>query len=440
MDRIDTLHTITLPTQPRDSHYLHRTVYACTAGTRALWALPAPKTLVVRSDVLAPELLPAGSQLVTRRTCLPQTGARVLWSLIASPAKTVSPRDPETRRSIGRGKRVSLPKEEIPDWVIRKLSPALSDITVADLARLRRLDGLQPFTKHVISHPRWTAHGTLPWSVLRQDSKAWQARKAYWAALGVDDTTPRAHAAGMMATGRHGATSGGVSRFDPHLAEILYSWFCPPGGAVLDPFAGGPVRGLVASHLGHPYTGIDLLHPQVQANQQARERWHQAGWLNAPVDWHVADSLEMLPTLEAEGADYVLGCPPYHNREKYSDHPKDLSAMRWAEFLAAHQDAIAQAVRVLRPDRFATWVISDVRDHKGHLRGLPHLTVSAFLAAGAHLVNDQVLVAPLGLAAKRMRPPWTAARTTTRIHQHVLTFVKGDRKKAAAACRRPGGS
>lgn len=255
-----------------------------------------------------------------------------------------------------------------------------------------------------------------------------------------DDTTPRTHAGGMMATGRHGTTSGGVSRFDPHLTEALYTWLCPPTGSVLDPFAGGPVRGLVASHLGHPYTGIDLLPAQVQANHQTRDQWHEAGRLNAPVNWHTGDTLEILPTLEPERTDYVLGCPPYHNREKYSQHPQDLSNMRWPQFLQAHEAAINHSVRALRQNRFITWVISDVRDHKGHLRGLPYLTVAAFLKTGVHLVNDQILVAPLGLAAKRMRPPWTAARTTTRIHQHVITFVKGDRKKATTACRRPGGA
>jgi hypothetical protein len=38
-----------------------------------------------------------------------------------------------------------------------------------------------------------------------------------------------------------------TSIFDPVLCEIAYRWFCPSGGTVLDPFAGGSVRGIVAS-------------------------------------------------------------------------------------------------------------------------------------------------------------------------------------------------
>lgn len=41
----------------------------------------------------------------------------------------------------------------------------------------------------------------------------------------------------------------GTSIFDPVLCEIIYQWFCPEGGHVLDPFAGGSVRGIVATEL-----------------------------------------------------------------------------------------------------------------------------------------------------------------------------------------------
>lgn len=283
-------------------------------------------------------------------------------------------------------------------------------------------------------YPAMDVHGALPWSVLRQDSATWQARKRWWLERGVDDTTPRAHAAGMIATGRHGKISGGVSRFDPHLAEVCYRWFCPPGGHVLDPCAGGPVRGLVAGHLGLRYTGIDLSAAQVEANRARGAEWEAAGLSQGGVVWAEGDAREIVPRLDRR-YDYLLTCPPYHSRERYSDDPRDLSAMRWEDFLAALRDIAAAAVDRVKPDRFLTCVISDVRDHRGHLRMLPAHTALAFQEAGAHLVNEQVLVSPSGTLAKTMRPAWTAARTTTRVHQLVLTFVKGDRRQAAAAIR-----
>src|SRR5690606_601202 len=58
----------------------------------------------------------------------------------------------------------------------------------------------------------------------------------------------------------------GTSIFDPVICEIAYRWFCPPNGIVLDPFAGGSVRGIVASRLGRRYVGIELRPEQVAAN------------------------------------------------------------------------------------------------------------------------------------------------------------------------------
>jgi hypothetical protein len=287
-----------------------------------------------------------------------------------------------------------------------------------------------------VAGPPMDVHGTLPWSVLRQDARTWQDRKRWWLALGVHDDAPRTGAGGMMATGRHGLLSGGLSRFDPHLAEVCYRWYCPPGGRVLDPTAGGPVRGLVAGHLGYEYLGVDLLESQVDANRQAALGWQQAGLLGdlSPL-WVHGDAVDALPRMSSARYDYALSCPPYHNRERYNAGPGDLSGMPWPAFLVAHAAIVSETVRLLRPDRFATWVVSDIRDHRGHLRGFPARVMGHFEAAGAHLVNEQILITPVGTAHKRMRPPWTAARTATRLHQVVLTFVKGSRQMATLAVR-----
>lgn len=286
-------------------------------------------------------------------------------------------------------------------------------------------------------YPPMDVHGTLPWSVLRQDSPAWQTRKRWWRTLGdglgVDTPQPRAHAASMAATGRHGAVSGGVSSFDPHLAELLYSWFCPPGGLVVDPCAGGAVRGLVAAHLGYRYLGVDLSGPQVDANRALCDRWLARGLLDGWPRWRLGDGRDLVDRVGDERGDYAICCPPYHNRERYSDHPDDLSTMRWPAFVDAHAALVQAAVDALAEDRFVTWVISDVRDHRGHLRGLPALAAEHLRAAGAHVVNEQVLVAPTGTLRKLMRPAWEAARTTTRHHQWVITAVKGDRRAATRA-------
>jgi hypothetical protein len=65
-----------------------------------------------------------------------------------------------------------------------------------------------------------------------------------------------------------GANQSGTSIFDPVLTELAYRWFCPPAGLILDPFAGGSVRGIVAAMLKRNYVGIDLRPEQIAANER----------------------------------------------------------------------------------------------------------------------------------------------------------------------------
>src|SRR3990167_7058521 len=60
----------------------------------------------------------------------------------------------------------------------------------------------------------------------------------------------------------------GTSIFDPVLCELAYRWFCPSNGTVIDPFAGGSVRGIVANKLGLNYCGVELRDEQVCANKE----------------------------------------------------------------------------------------------------------------------------------------------------------------------------
>ena len=68
------------------------------------------------------------------------------------------------------------------------------------------------------------------------------------------------------------ATASGTSIFDPVLCEIAYRWFCPPDGMVLDPFAGGSVRGIVASRLGPAISASSFAANRSRPTRRARIR------------------------------------------------------------------------------------------------------------------------------------------------------------------------
>ena len=189
------------------------------------------------------------------------------------------------------------------------------------------------------------------------------------------------------------------------------------------------MRGIVASRLGRRYVGIELRPEQVEANRA------QLAFAADPLpEWRVGDARNLGTIASEVTADLIFSCPPYWNLERYSDDPADLSTMDEAAFFEAQASIIAAAVARLKDDRFAVWVVGDVRDARGFYVNLPGRTVEAFEAAGARFYNEAILVTAIGSLPIRTGRQFTAARKLGRTHQSVLVFVKGDPRRATEAC------
>jgi DNA modification methylase len=243
-------------------------------------------------------------------------------------------------------------------------------------------------------------------------------------------TTSRGNRALGGGSGGTASTGLNTSIFDPVLAELVYRWFSPSGGLVLDPFAGGSVRGIVASLTGRPYYGIDLSEKQIAANRINANEILTAD--DPPPRWIVGDSLDLLA--EAPEADLVFSCPPYGDLERYSDDPRDLSTMEYHTFVAAYRRILLRAVDRLRPNRFAAFVVGDFRDSKGFLRSFVAATAASFESVGAKFYNDAILVTAVGSGSLRANRQFSASRKLVKTHQNLLVFVKGDPVAAAKAC------
>jgi len=222
---------------------------------------------------------------------------------------------------------------------------------------------------------------------------------------------------------KDGAVSlSGTSIFDPVVCELVYKWFCPEGGHIYDPFAGGSVRGIVASVLGRDYTGIDLSQIQVEANKgQAEEITpdKQPGWI-------VGDSYDMDTLLPGDRHyDLIFSCPPYHDLERYTDDPADLSNMSWGAFKERYKAIIEKSVLRLNNNRFACFVVSEIRGEDGSYKGLVPYTIQCFTQGGARYYNDMILVNVVGSLPIRIAGQF-AHRKIGRTHQNILVFYKGD--------------
>ncbi len=214
------------------------------------------------------------------------------------------------------------------------------------------------------------------------------------------------------------------------LCELAYQWFNVPKGKILDPFAGGSVRGIVAAKLGFEYLGNDLRIEQIEANRiNANEVLGDAEL--HPV-WTDGDSLNIDKIADGYEADMIFSCPPYADLEVYSDAKEDISNMPYKQFIEVYNQIIKKSCDQLKEDRFAVFVVGDVRDKKGFYQNFVSDTIMAFWNCGVILYNEMILVNMVGNLQMRVGKYFNSSRKIGKQHQNVLVFYKGNPKNIKA--------
>lgn len=260
-----------------------------------------------------------------------------------------------------------------------------------------------------------------PFSILDTRTKEWKSRKEYWitsfgiqSELGREDTQSRT---------MFWDTTSNVSMFDPVLCELMYDWFSPRSGKVLDPFAGGSVRGIVAEELERKYTGIDLSESQILANQKQSQK----------PRWIIGDSFDILDTLYDEFYDFIFTCPPYYDLEVYTNNPEDISTMDVDLFDIKYKAILQKSVKKLKNNRFYGIVVSEVRDvsvtgkySTGRYRGLVRKTIDILESTGLEFYNDMILFNSQHQASRIGKTYFERNRKIPSVHQNILVFIKGN--------------
>ena len=263
-----------------------------------------------------------------------------------------------------------------------------------------------------------------PFTRLDAVSGSWQKRKQKWLRTGIKSELGREGAL-CLAQGLNELdprkSYTGTSVFDPVLCELMYKWFCPENGEILDPFAGGSVRGIVSNYLGYKYTGIELRKIQVDHNrEQARDLLDIT---NQP-NWYVGDSNEVLNGFNKE-FDFVFSCPPYMNLEVYSELPNDLSNMNDNDFIKVYESIIDKTCKLLKKGGMACFVVGDIRDKKGYYKDFITITKLAFYKARLKLYNEAILLENgLNTAAMRADRQFNSGKKLVKVHQNILIFKK----------------
>lgn len=217
----------------------------------------------------------------------------------------------------------------------------------------------------------------------------------------------------------------GTSVFDGAICEIFYKWFLPKEEnlKILDPFCGGVVRGGCAAMLGHEYTGFDIREEQIKENNKQSKK------LGINPNFILDDSENVDKYTKDNTQDLIFSCPPYLDLEVYSDNENDLSNMGYADFIDKYDRIVENHCRKLKDNRFAIFIVGDVRDKKGKLIDFVGDTIAAFEKAGLHYYNQIIYIEPLGTAPVRAGKVFNGSRKITKVHQNILVFYKGDIKK-----------
>jgi len=264
-----------------------------------------------------------------------------------------------------------------------------------------------------------------PFSVLDTKSGNWQRRKKIWLNKGIKSelgrNSPSIHIDTQSNENGLKEDANYTSIFDPALTELMYKWFCKENGKILDCFAGGSVRGIVANYLGYEYHGIELREEQVKANKlNGLEVLDK----NNQPKWYCGDSDVVLNKDFEFEFDFLFSCPPYMDLEVYSDLESDLSNMDDDSFIKKYESIIEKSCLKLKKGAYACFVVGEVRDKKGYYKDFVGITKNAFYKSGMKLYNDMILLNSVGSASMRAGKQFEASQKVVKIHQNVLVFKK----------------
>lgn len=279
-----------------------------------------------------------------------------------------------------------------------------------------------------------------PFSIMNTITQNWQKRKDLWENMGIDSVQGRdvkrnnANPVNTFsARGEKAKEAERTSTFDPLLCEIMYKWFSNEGDYVLDPFAGGSVRGIVATSLNRDYIGIDLSQEQVDANVRQYLDVSSRYNISRIPFWRCADSERWLSDAVYSNMvyDMVFTCPPYYNLEKYTKEDADLSnAPTYKDFLNKYAQILRYATMMLANERFFVIVVSEIRNPEtGAYYGFVPDTIRILKECGLNYYNEIILENNIGSLPIRAPKYFNQSRKIGRHHQNILVFYKGNPKQ-----------
>lgn len=206
-----------------------------------------------------------------------------------------------------------------------------------------------------------------------------------------------------------------VSIFNPHLAMMILSAYCPPKARIYDPFAGGGTRGFIAAAMGHRYYGREIRMEEVQRIKAQQKK------LGLPFAISCNDARK--PVTVKHKFDFSYTCPPYYNLEVYSDMPADLSAMgTYDDFLTGIHQTLASTFPAMKAGSLTAWVVGNFRigDELKHFNG----DLISLARGIGYKLHDEIVWQGASSLAKLRAGNFEKARKSVRIHEYIVLLRK----------------
>lgn len=207
-----------------------------------------------------------------------------------------------------------------------------------------------------------------------------------------------------------------LSIFNPHLAQMILSAYCPPKAIIFDPFAGGGTRGFIASAMGHQYIGQELRKEEVERIVRQQQK------LDKEFVILCGDSAKI--AIQENYFDFSYTCPPYFNLEIYSDLAEDLSnAKDYGKFLDMLKAVMRNVFVGLKQGGLSVWVVGNFRDNRGRLIHFNGDVIRIAEEIGFVLHDELIFWGAAGSAVQRCGQ-FEANRKSVRVHEYIIILKK----------------
>jgi len=214
---------------------------------------------------------------------------------------------------------------------------------------------------------------------------------------------------------RHGVNGGKCSVFNPHLAQMVISAYCPLNAKIYDPFGGGGTRGYISTKMGHDYTGVEIREEEVNRINNQMKEW------NINFKMELGDSSSFKTDKKFN---FCFTCPPYYDLELYSNMNEDLSnAKTYNDYLLMLKDVLKNTYNLLQEESLAVFVIGNFRNKKGNLEHLNGDLIRLAKEVGFNLWDEIIWQGASNVALTRCGK-FEVNRKCVRMHEYIIILKR----------------